>query len=107
MRVVVSTDAHSIRALNYAALGIDQAIAWLTKEQSSTRALVEGQDEEMTFREDGHRAVDWAADYLERVGDLPVLARCGRGISRRGFRRRHPSGLSRSRRLCDLDESSS
>ena len=29
----------------------------------------------MTFREDGHAAVDWAADYLERVGDLPVLAR--------------------------------
>jgi aromatic-L-amino-acid/L-tryptophan decarboxylase len=28
----------------------------------------------MTFREDGHRAVDWAADYLERVGELPVLA---------------------------------
>ncbi len=27
------------------------------------------------FREDGHRAVDWAADYLERVGDLPVLPR--------------------------------
>ena len=28
----------------------------------------------MTFRDDGHRAVDWAADYLERVGELPVLA---------------------------------
>jgi aromatic-L-amino-acid/L-tryptophan decarboxylase len=28
----------------------------------------------MTFREDGHAAVEWAADYLERVGDLPVLA---------------------------------
>jgi len=28
----------------------------------------------VTFREDGHRAVDWAADYLERVGELPVLA---------------------------------
>jgi aromatic-L-amino-acid/L-tryptophan decarboxylase len=28
----------------------------------------------VTFREDGHKAVDWAADYLERVGDLPVLA---------------------------------
>ena len=26
------------------------------------------------FREDGHKAVDWAADYLERVGELPVLA---------------------------------
>ena len=28
----------------------------------------------MTFREDGYRAVDWAADYLQRVGELPVLA---------------------------------
>jgi aromatic-L-amino-acid/L-tryptophan decarboxylase len=28
----------------------------------------------VTFREDGHAAVDWAADYLDRVGDLPVLA---------------------------------
>ena len=28
----------------------------------------------MTFREDGYAAVDWAADYLERVADLPVLA---------------------------------
>jgi aromatic-L-amino-acid/L-tryptophan decarboxylase len=27
-----------------------------------------------SFRDDGHRAVDWAADYLERVGELPVLA---------------------------------
>jgi aromatic-L-amino-acid decarboxylase len=36
--------------------------------------VVEGEGEEVTFREDGHRAVDWAADYLERVGDLPVLA---------------------------------
>ena len=26
------------------------------------------------FRADGHAAVDWAADYLERVRDLPVLA---------------------------------
>jgi len=29
----------------------------------------------VTFREDGHAAVDWAADYLARVEDLPVLAR--------------------------------
>jgi aromatic-L-amino-acid decarboxylase len=28
----------------------------------------------VSFREDGHAAVDWAADYLERVGGLPVLA---------------------------------
>jgi len=26
------------------------------------------------FREDGHAAVEWAARYLERVGELPVLA---------------------------------
>jgi aromatic-L-amino-acid decarboxylase len=38
-------------------------------------ALVEGQGEEVTFREDGHKAVDWAADYLEGVGELPVFAR--------------------------------
>lgn len=28
----------------------------------------------MSFREDGQAALDWAASYLERVGDLPVLA---------------------------------
>ena len=28
----------------------------------------------MTFREDGRAAVDWAADYLERIDELPVLA---------------------------------
>ncbi len=28
----------------------------------------------MSFREDGAAAVDWVADYLERVRDLPVLA---------------------------------
>jgi aromatic-L-amino-acid decarboxylase len=29
----------------------------------------------VTFREDGQEALDWAERYLERVGDLPVLAR--------------------------------
>ena len=28
----------------------------------------------MTFREDGAAALEWAAQYLERVGELPVLA---------------------------------
>ncbi len=28
----------------------------------------------MSFRDDGYAAVDWAARYLERVGELPVLA---------------------------------
>jgi aromatic-L-amino-acid/L-tryptophan decarboxylase len=28
----------------------------------------------VSFRADGHAAVDWAADYLDRIGDLPVLA---------------------------------
>ncbi|HXR10924.1 MAG TPA: aminotransferase class V-fold PLP-dependent enzyme [Gaiellaceae bacterium] len=28
----------------------------------------------MSFREDGYAAVDWAADYLECIGELPVLA---------------------------------
>jgi aromatic-L-amino-acid decarboxylase len=30
--------------------------------------------EAVSFRADGHAAVDWAADYLDRVGGLPVLA---------------------------------
>ena len=29
----------------------------------------------MTFRDDGAAAIDWVADYLERVPELPVLAR--------------------------------
>jgi aromatic-L-amino-acid decarboxylase len=33
----------------------------------------------VTFREDGHAAVDWAADYLDRLGDLPVLAQVAPG----------------------------
>jgi hypothetical protein len=27
-----------------------------------------------SFREDGYAAVDWAARYLESVGEYPVLA---------------------------------
>ena len=76
VRIVVSTDAHSTSALDYATLGIGQARrAWLTEGAGRQHAsLVEGEGEEVTFREDGYRAVDWAADYLERVGELPVLA---------------------------------
>ena len=33
----------------------------------------------MTFREDGHAAVDWAARYLERLDELPVLAQVAPG----------------------------
>ncbi|HEY3776421.1 MAG TPA: pyridoxal-dependent decarboxylase [Solirubrobacteraceae bacterium] len=31
------------------------------------------------LRADGHAAIDWAADYLDRVGDLPVLAQVAPG----------------------------
>jgi aromatic-L-amino-acid decarboxylase len=33
----------------------------------------------VSFRDDGYAAVDWAADYLARVGDLPVLAQVAPG----------------------------
>ena len=33
----------------------------------------------MSFRDDGYAAVDWAARYLETVGDLPVLAQVAPG----------------------------
>jgi aromatic-L-amino-acid/L-tryptophan decarboxylase len=37
----------------------------------------------VSFREDGAAALDWAARYLERVGDLPVLAQVEPGEIRR------------------------
>jgi aromatic-L-amino-acid decarboxylase len=33
----------------------------------------------LSFRDDGYAAVDWAARYLERVGELPVLAQVSPG----------------------------
>jgi aromatic-L-amino-acid/L-tryptophan decarboxylase len=33
----------------------------------------------VTFREDGHAALEWAARYLENVGDYPVLAQVAPG----------------------------
>ncbi len=42
------------------------------------------------FRSDGHAAVDWAADYLERVGELPVLAQVAPGDIRSRLPARAP-----------------
>jgi aromatic-L-amino-acid decarboxylase len=36
-------------------------------------------DEEVTLREDGAAALDWVADYLDRVRELPVLAQVSPG----------------------------
>ncbi len=59
----------------------------------------------MTFREDGHRAVDWAADYLERVGELPVLAQVGPGEIRARLPESPPErGEPFEHVLRDLDE---
>ena len=33
----------------------------------------------MSFRDDGYAAVDWVAQYLDRVGELPVLAQVAPG----------------------------
>jgi aromatic-L-amino-acid/L-tryptophan decarboxylase len=33
----------------------------------------------VSFRDDGHAAVEWAARYLERLGELPVLAQVAPG----------------------------
>ena len=39
----------------------------------------------MSYRDDGHAAVDWVFDYLERVGELPVLAQVEPGDVRRSL----------------------
>jgi aromatic-L-amino-acid decarboxylase len=59
----------------------------------------------MNFREDGHAAVDWAAAYLERVGELPVLARVRPGDVRRSLPASPPErGEPFGELLRDLDE---
>ena len=59
----------------------------------------------MSFREDGHAAVDWAADYLERVGDLPVLAQVRPGEIRARLPQSPPEqGEPFEAVLRDLDE---
>ena len=57
------------------------------------------------LRTDGRAALDWAADYLERVGDLPVLAQVTPGDIRSRLPRERP-GRARAvpAVLRDLDE---
>ncbi len=59
----------------------------------------------MSFREDGHRAVDWVADYLERVGGLPVASQVEPGEIRARLRASPPEqGEPFADVLRDLDE---
>jgi len=50
--------------------------------------------------EDGQAALEWAARYLERVGDLPVLAQVEPGEIRSRLPASPPDEASRSRRCC-------
>jgi aromatic-L-amino-acid decarboxylase len=57
------------------------------------------------FRSDGRAAVDWAADYLERVGELPVLAQVAPGDIRARLPARAPEEPEPFTALLrDLDE---
>ncbi len=59
----------------------------------------------MSFREDGAAALEWAARYLERVGDLPVLAQVEPGDIRRRLPAAPPErGEPFADVLRDLDE---
>ncbi|HEX9379658.1 MAG TPA: aminotransferase class V-fold PLP-dependent enzyme [Gaiellaceae bacterium] len=59
----------------------------------------------MTFREDGAAALEWAARYLERVGDFPVLAQVEPGDIRRRLPAAPPErGEPFASVLRDLDE---
>jgi aromatic-L-amino-acid/L-tryptophan decarboxylase len=59
----------------------------------------------VTFREDGAAALEWAAQYLERVGDLPVLAQVEPGDIRRSLPEAPPEqGEPFADVLRDLDE---
>ena len=59
----------------------------------------------MNFREDGAAALEWAASYLERVRELPVLAQVEPGEIRRALPESPPeAGEPFSAVLRDLDE---
>ena len=59
----------------------------------------------MSFRDDGLAAVEWAARYLERVGELPVLAQTSPGELRSALPARPPErGEPFADVLRDLDE---
>jgi aromatic-L-amino-acid/L-tryptophan decarboxylase len=59
----------------------------------------------MTFREDGAAALEWAASYLERVRELPVLAQVEPGQIRRALPDEPPEqGEPFAAVLRDLDE---
>ena len=59
----------------------------------------------MTFRDDGHAALDWAASYLEGVRELPVLAQVQPGEIRAALPDAPPEqGEPFSAVLRDLDE---
>ncbi|HEY1275317.1 MAG TPA: aminotransferase class V-fold PLP-dependent enzyme [Thermoleophilaceae bacterium] len=59
----------------------------------------------MSFRDDGHEAIEWVARYLERVGELPVLAQVEPGDIRSRLPASPPEeGEEFSAVLRDLDE---
>jgi aromatic-L-amino-acid decarboxylase len=59
----------------------------------------------VSFREDGHAAIDWVADYLERVDELPVLAQVEPGDVRSSLPPSPPEqGEPFANVLRDLDE---
>jgi aromatic-L-amino-acid decarboxylase len=66
----------------------------------------EADEEAMSdFRRDGEAAIAWAADYLERVGELPVLARVAPGQIRNSLPASPPDqGEPFEALLRDLDE---
>jgi aromatic-L-amino-acid decarboxylase len=62
-------------------------------------------EEEVSFRKDGAAALDWAARYLERVGELPVLAQVEPGEIRSRLPTSPPErGEPFANVLRDLDE---
>src|SRR5437588_1425413 len=61
--------------------------------------------EQTDLRRDGHAAIEWAAGYLERVSELPVLAQVAPGEIRSRLPRHAPEhGEPFSELLRDLDE---
>ena len=84
-------------------LGVAQARrAWIGADQvvnaRAWRDVHEADEEAVSdFRGDGRAALDWVAEYLERVGELPVASSVSPGEVRARFPPRRLSAASPSR----------
>jgi len=107
LKLVVNSDAHQVKAQNYGRARHRPGTARLADERTDivNTADVEAAREDPAetavtdFRTDGAAALEWAARYLERVDELPVLAQVRPGELSAKLPLSAPEQAERSQRI--------